>query len=798
MDKKFALRASGGREYPISGFTRIGRNADCLIRFTDPAVSSHHASVWVVQDGLWLSDNNSTNGVFVNGQQITPGQGHLLQPGDRIHLGDSHIEMEVLGGSPRPVSVAGTQVNRTGSQPARPPQAAAQPARRLTPIACATMLGCLFVFGLVVLSSSFFFLGGDIARFLPGQVKVLTISTPQPLLEPQQYAATAQALAQAVAQLNQSELAFIQAAKGVTGSLPRVSLARLTFPLPATASLDQPLRQVAADAFRVATLADSLSQTMAAQDGGSQQAGQMASQYTSISHLGAALVIDAQGLREGLARGSITQEAAANLVAEYGARLWNPSVTDPTKPGNPFTAYLSDPSSVPVAQLLSKNSPLQTAQQLGADLSSWVAASSEEIKKKFAIPDLSTIEDALLVADLLTPEGQADGTAAKQAAAAIIQPGGANPSGTQPGGGQVTATFASAMTVGATDQPETTPSRNVMTFPKGPVTIISDPSSNDIISNLFTDNGNGPTLVAQTPVEKTTPLINLTISNLSITAINKRAKDNFNTFEADVTYEFDVKWDTNLATPQFELDCVSGNHFNISTASGSQRISAKGLLILYPGSEDAYCYASRNGNTWGSASVHFLVGDSAEATKRAIQVETDSVSLDLTLTADAQGTLAVQKANAAATQTSIAIENAVSTEVYGTQTAEFAALITEIARQTRDAPTPVDTETPLPTATFAPVLVDSFFHPGDVHTVVGKVRLQRGRLYRICLSGTMYITTGPVYPSDVDYVNGIKVPLSGCVVIEGDGAVTTVSCSKGVPAEDPGGFAVQVFDLGPE
>lgn len=800
MDKKFVLRTSRGREYPIVNMTSIGRNPDCMIRINHPVVSGNHANVWVVQDRLWISDNNSTNGVFVNGERIPPGQGYALYNGDRIHLGDSPIEIEVFGGPSRPVTTASSRpvmvvpAQQTNHPATRPPQTTPQPARRLAPIACLTMLGCLAIL-IVGGLFSYFFLPTSFANLLPGQTRVLAVSTPQTLLKAQEYAASGQKLAEAVAQLNQSELAFIRAAQRQTSSPPKLSLVRFTIPLTANISEDEQLRQVAADAFRVATLADSLSQTMAAQDGGSQQAGQMAGQYGSVARLSAALVIEAQDLRDGLKRGSVTQAAASNVVAEYGARLWNPSVKDPATPSNPFTTYLSDPTTIPVAQLLSESSAAQLATQLGSDLSSWVAASGDQIKKKFDIPDLSTIEDGLLIQDLLTPAGQADGASAKQAAANIIKAGGTNVDDAV-AQDQLVATFANAIAVGASDnKPTTTPASNVMTFPKGQITTVSESPSDDTIAGLISVDDNNPLIVAQVPVKDTPPLVTLELSNISIKLVNPLRQS---TFEAEVTYEFDVTWTANLVTPQFEMDCVSGNHFDITTASGSRHINAKGLLLLYPGTEDAYCYASHNGNTTGSASTRFLVGDAADATKRAEQVETDSVSLNLTLTSDALGTLAAENANAAATATAIAIENAVSTEVYGTRTAEFIATITQIARLTRDAPTPADTETPIPTSTFTPILVETFYHPGDVHAVAGSVILKPGHLYRICLSGVVYITTGAVYPSDIEYVNGIKVPGSGCVAVDGTGSVATITCSKGQPAEDPGGFTIKVYDLGPQ
>jgi len=86
-----------------------------------------------------------------------------------------------------------------------------------------------------------------------------------------------------------------------------------------------------------------------------------------------------------------------------------------------------------------------------------------------------------------------------------------------------------------------------------------------------------------------------------------------------------------------------------------------------------------------------------------------------------------------------------------------------------------------------------------VFGVSTSVVLKPGHLYRICLSGTVYLTNPDraVGPSDLDHVNGIKVPVSGCLVLEGNGAVATITCGSGEPAEQPGGFAIQVYDLGP-
>lgn len=104
---------------------------------------------------------------------------------------------------------------------------------------------------------------------------------------------------------------------------------------------------------------------------------------------------------------------------------------------------------------------------------------------------------------------------------------------------------------------------------------------------------------------------------------------------------------------------------------------------------------------------------------------------------------------------------------------------------------------PRPRASFVPVLVDPFCHAGDAFSVTSNIKTTPGHLYRVCLSGTVNLTTGPAEPSDIAHVDGIQVPASDCVVIEGDGKVIVVTCGTGEAEEEAGGFSIQVYDLGP-
>jgi hypothetical protein len=64
--------------------TLLGRGTDCDLRLVDNGVSRHHAEIRVTEDDAVLNDLGSTNGTFVNGQQVDRVR---LVDGTRITLG---------------------------------------------------------------------------------------------------------------------------------------------------------------------------------------------------------------------------------------------------------------------------------------------------------------------------------------------------------------------------------------------------------------------------------------------------------------------------------------------------------------------------------------------------------------------------------------------------------------------------------------------------------------------------------------------------------------------------------------
>lgn len=102
--------------------TTVGRLEDNAFQIPEGSVSSHHCEI--IQKGMeiLIRDLNSTNGTFINGQQVTEAQ---LRPGQILRLGNVEMRLEV--GTPAPkklpdqtmVIPQGVKLNDTqGSKPA--------------------------------------------------------------------------------------------------------------------------------------------------------------------------------------------------------------------------------------------------------------------------------------------------------------------------------------------------------------------------------------------------------------------------------------------------------------------------------------------------------------------------------------------------------------------------------------------------------------------------------------------------------------------------------------------------------
>src|SRR6185503_11482925 len=72
--------------------TTVGRVEDNTFQIPEASVSSHHCEILLRGNDVVIKDLNSTNGTFINGQQIT-GEG-VLKSGQILRLGQIEMRLE--------------------------------------------------------------------------------------------------------------------------------------------------------------------------------------------------------------------------------------------------------------------------------------------------------------------------------------------------------------------------------------------------------------------------------------------------------------------------------------------------------------------------------------------------------------------------------------------------------------------------------------------------------------------------------------------------------------------------------
>lgn len=79
--------SDGSREIAVEGEKMtFGRGSEADFRFEDDGLSRLHATVYREGDDVWIVDENSTNGTFVNGEKVGS-SGTPLKNGDAIKIG---------------------------------------------------------------------------------------------------------------------------------------------------------------------------------------------------------------------------------------------------------------------------------------------------------------------------------------------------------------------------------------------------------------------------------------------------------------------------------------------------------------------------------------------------------------------------------------------------------------------------------------------------------------------------------------------------------------------------------------
>lgn len=85
--------------------TTIGRVEDNTFQIAHPSVSSHHCEILLRGNDVVIKDLNSTNGSFINNQQVT-GEA-VLKPGQVLRLGQIDIRLEAPGAAAAASAPAG-------------------------------------------------------------------------------------------------------------------------------------------------------------------------------------------------------------------------------------------------------------------------------------------------------------------------------------------------------------------------------------------------------------------------------------------------------------------------------------------------------------------------------------------------------------------------------------------------------------------------------------------------------------------------------------------------------------------
>ncbi len=81
-----------GAAYDLSEGALLGRGDQADIPLEDSFASSRHAQLMPHGDVMVVEDLGSTNGTYLNGEQLSGPQ--PLHPGDRIRIGDSEFTFE--------------------------------------------------------------------------------------------------------------------------------------------------------------------------------------------------------------------------------------------------------------------------------------------------------------------------------------------------------------------------------------------------------------------------------------------------------------------------------------------------------------------------------------------------------------------------------------------------------------------------------------------------------------------------------------------------------------------------------
>jgi pSer/pThr/pTyr-binding forkhead associated (FHA) protein len=76
---------------PLVATISIGRASDSKVVIDGMLASRNHAIIQKIKNDYYIKDMNSTNGTFLNGEQIPSEKYVKLKPGDTISIANTHL-----------------------------------------------------------------------------------------------------------------------------------------------------------------------------------------------------------------------------------------------------------------------------------------------------------------------------------------------------------------------------------------------------------------------------------------------------------------------------------------------------------------------------------------------------------------------------------------------------------------------------------------------------------------------------------------------------------------------------------
>ena len=165
-----------GESYIVTGEITIGRSKSCKILIQDSQVSRHHATVWEEDEKLFVRDEDSSNGTFVNDERIETEV--ELKDGDKIKIGNMIITVHApyteaktqmapepqIAAEPKPAPKSKAKAEPTPEKP--PEEKEGEKKSSLLPLGLG-LGGCLVLLciGLICITAGYFLFFSDIKRW---------------------------------------------------------------------------------------------------------------------------------------------------------------------------------------------------------------------------------------------------------------------------------------------------------------------------------------------------------------------------------------------------------------------------------------------------------------------------------------------------------------------------------------------------------------------------------------------------------------------------------------------------------